>query len=245
MGHVIAAVAFIVTGLLFSLWEHSNPARKVVYRTTIWRDLGSAICGLVFDILAEILLPYTWVDDWRFSMFLGQWLDTTVPLWLRFVIFFLLSDLLYYGFHRLMHGPLWSTHKWHHYPRQLWWLSGMRASFPHVLFVGFPFFLFWLMNLPLGFILVYQIVLACLNNWMHVNVAAPWMRSLEWVVVTPRYHAIHHSISLAHRNKNLGGIFSFWDRLFGTYLDPSLSQHEALEFGINEEVSTLRLMIGL
>ena len=53
----------------------------------------------------------------------------------------------------------------------------------------------------------------------HLNVlrGARW---LERVFVTPRYHHIHHGADLGHCNLNLGNVFTFWDRPFGTGLDP-------------------------
>src|SRR5262249_50947844 len=58
-----------------------------------------------------------------------------------------------------------------------------------------------------------------LNHWMHGNVN--WgMRWMEWMVVTPRYHRIHHSQLPEHLNTSFGIIFSFWDRLFCTLRDP-------------------------
>jgi 4-hydroxyproline epimerase len=40
-----------------------------------------------------------------------------------------------------------------------------------------------------------------------------WLRHL---LVTPQSHRRHHSPRPEHRDRNFGGTFSFWDRLFGT-----------------------------
>jgi sterol desaturase/sphingolipid hydroxylase (fatty acid hydroxylase superfamily) len=43
---------------------------------------------------------------------------------------------------------------------------------------------------------------------------------------------------------NLATLFTVWDRLFGTYVDPDSVKGE-LSFGIGEEVPPLRLVLGV
>jgi sterol desaturase/sphingolipid hydroxylase (fatty acid hydroxylase superfamily) len=96
----------------------------------------------------------------------------------------------------------------------------------------------WWMELAIGAFSSFQ------NDWMHVNVT--WRSNwLEWFVVTPRYHHIHHSDDPAHYTANLAALFTFWDRLFGTYVDPDRVQGESLSFGIGEQVPLSRLFLGV
>jgi sterol desaturase/sphingolipid hydroxylase (fatty acid hydroxylase superfamily) len=82
-----------------------------------------------------------------------------------------------------------------------------------------------------------------LNDWMHMNVT--WRSNwLEWIMVTPRFHHIHHSDNMAYANANFGVTFSVWDRLFGTYRDPETVQ-QPLSFGIGEKVPLARLVAGV
>jgi sterol desaturase/sphingolipid hydroxylase (fatty acid hydroxylase superfamily) len=81
-------------------------------------------------------------------------------------------------------------------------------------------------------------------DWMHLNVS--WgARWLEWFFVTPRYHHIHHSSDPDHYKLNLGNNFTFWDRLFGTYLDPDRLETREIAFGIDETPNAVRLIAGL
>ena len=43
---------------------------------------------------------------------------------------------------------------------------------------------------------------------------------LGHVLVDNRHHFIHHSLDPAHYDRNFGGYFTLWDRLFGTYFHP-------------------------
>jgi sterol desaturase/sphingolipid hydroxylase (fatty acid hydroxylase superfamily) len=81
------------------------------------------------------------------------------------------------------------------------------------------------------------------NDWMHLNVrwGTKW---LEWIIVTPRYHHIHHSDRPEHYRGNVAALFPIWDRMFGTYVDPE-SAPRNLSFGIGEKVPALRLFAGI
>lgn len=54
----------------------------------------------------------------------------------------------------------------------------------------------------------------------------PWL-------VSPAMHNVHHSTAQIHRDKNLGFIFSIWDRIAGTYFLPE--KNLTLDFGIGQD----------
>jgi sterol desaturase/sphingolipid hydroxylase (fatty acid hydroxylase superfamily) len=76
-----------------------------------------------------------------------------------------------------------------------------------------------------------------------MNVTWP-SRWLEWILVTPRFHQVHHSDDPQHYVANLGDLLTVWDRLFGTYVDPASIRKE-LTFGIDSNPSTARLVLGV
>jgi hypothetical protein len=44
---------------------------------------------------------------------------------------------------------------------------------------------------------------------------------LEYIIVTPAHHRVHHAINPEYLDKNYGQIFIFWDRMFGTFQEES------------------------
>ena len=56
-------------------------------------------------------------------------------------------------------------------------------------------------------------------------------RHLRWVFITPDMHRVHHSLDTAEHNGNYGGLFSFWDRLFGNYVDAPALGHSNMVIG--------------
>jgi sterol desaturase/sphingolipid hydroxylase (fatty acid hydroxylase superfamily) len=71
------------------------------------------------------------------------------------------------------------------------------------------------------------------------------MAVVELVFTTPRFHAIHHSERPEHYCRNLGSFFTLWDRVFQTYVDPSLVETKGLRFGTGERLNPIRLAAGV
>jgi sterol desaturase/sphingolipid hydroxylase (fatty acid hydroxylase superfamily) len=239
--------SFFAVGALFTVWERLSPARPVRYRAELLRDFGAFATVFSYFLLVGMLIQFSLPD--LVPPDLVETVEATgllnLPVWARLVLFYLLWDFSLYWVHRLMHtAKLWPTHRWHHVPEQVWWFVGVRGSFPHIAMTYFPFLWFWILDLPTWLALVVSVDGVVRNAWMHVNVTGKWMRYAEWVFVTPRFHAIHHSDNPGHYRFNLGSMFTFWDHWFGTYVDPETVRTEELHFGIKEEVPAMRLAIG-
>lgn len=145
------------------------------------------------------------------------------PVALRWIEFIVLADFLGYFAHRFLHTWLgWRFHAIHHSPTSVNWLSGVRGTPIHYIVILSPTLLAnYLFMDGLGFWpLLWFIVFDMLNQqFCHSNVALPFAKQLEYVLVTPRMHFIHHHPVMKYTNSNYGLYFSVWDRLFGTYVD--------------------------
>ncbi len=169
-----------------------------------------------------------------------------LPLVVRIGLYLVVADLGHYWLHRLMHTRwLWRVHQWHHAPTHMSWSAGLRETFFDATIVNLAYVFAWPLLGSAGYrtqILLMALVVVK-NDWMHLNVR--WhLPRLEAIFVTPRYHHIHHSADPAHHQKNLGVLFSPWDRLFGTHFKPDEASRN-LRFGISEKVPALRLVLGL
>jgi sterol desaturase/sphingolipid hydroxylase (fatty acid hydroxylase superfamily) len=76
-----------------------------------------------------------------------------------------------------------------------------------------------LLGLNFAFLIVYKTVMFPVIIFHHSNVAfsEKWGRFLNYLFVMPNMHRVHHSEKMEETNSNYGSIFSFWDRLFGTF----------------------------
>ncbi len=227
--------------IFFWGWERLQPAREVPYRSVVWRDI---VAGAVFSFA---IVPVADIAD-RF-LAVRPVLPAAVlawPLAARFALYVVIADLGQYWVHRLLHTRyLWRVHKWHHSPTYLYWLAGIRGSLLQQIVYNLPFVLAGVLLdiAPWWMAAVIVTKSALQNDWMHLNVpfGSKW---IEWFVITPRYHHIHHSDDPRHYRNNLAALFPIWDRLFGTYVNPDEVPRN-LSFGIAEHVPAIRLAIGV
>ena len=57
-------------------------------------------------------------------------------------------------------------------------------------------------------------------------------------------HRTHHSQCQTETNSNYGGLFSFWDRLFGNYVDRHAFGHEGMAIGLREFTDERHIRFG-
>jgi sterol desaturase/sphingolipid hydroxylase (fatty acid hydroxylase superfamily) len=64
---------------------------------------------------------------------------------------------------------------------------------------------------------------------------------LEYFLVTPSHHKVHHGTNAIYLDKNFGGTFIIWDQLFGTY-QPEV-QTEPVNLGIANHQRTDNIVL--
>jgi sterol desaturase/sphingolipid hydroxylase (fatty acid hydroxylase superfamily) len=226
----------VLTGL-----EKRAPAHFVRYEDALPRDVLAALI-MMFGIIPATNFFNLWFS---YQPVLPQWI-LAWPLTIRLILYVVLADFGAYWVHRLVHTRhLWRAHKWHHYPTRMYWLAGARASCIEMIMQNLPYIAAGALLVVSPWWIYWALVLKATltNDFMHLNI---WWgnRWLEWIIVTPRYHHIHHSADPEHYNNNLAVLFPIWDHLFGTYLDPE-KVSKNLTFGIGESVPAVRLIIGV
>lgn len=137
--------------------------------------------------------------------------------WWMWVTAFILYDFCYYWKHRLGHemNIFWAAHVVHHSSEEYNLTTALRQSGSS--------FLSWIFYLPmavLGFEPIVLITVGSLNLiyqfWVHTR-HIPKLGWYEWVFVTPSNHRVHHAQNQIYIDRNYGGVFILWDRLFGSF----------------------------
>jgi len=83
-----------------------------------------------------------------------------------------------------------------------------------------------------------------INHWIAVRPHLPAALVALPLAVRVLCYLVHHSDRPEHYAAKLAALFTVWDRIFGTYVDPDTLQRE-LSFGIDEKVPLARLALGL
>ena len=233
------AVLFWLLGFSFALAEYVWPSRRIRRRAELgWNVLGYAWTALNFYVVAVLAALLFRIPP--------RGLLLNRPSYQRLLILLIVSDFTIYWSHRLRHTTVfWRIHRWHHSSQQLHWLSSVRTTLLDYLgIVVVVIIASWVMSLSPAELAVASGANIFANLWMHANVSFGngW---IERLIVTPRFHRVHHGSSEACFNRNFGSILSCWDHLFGTFADPDVLQ-EQYALGIpSTNREKVRMIIGI
>ena len=200
-----------------------------------WRDSIANVVMFAGSVLFGLVLTLQGVA-------VHQWLDghalvalPSHPV-LRWLVIFIAVDLAFYWAHRAMHRTnlWWAVHAVHHDSTDFNLLVAIRIGW-------FSVYLSWVFYLPLALVgisfeatLVARAVSALYQFPQHTR-WIPKLGWLEWIVVTPSHHRVHHGHDAAYLDRNFGGMLILWDRLFGTFAEERTAPRfrpDALMFGV-------------
>ncbi|ANA34599.1 sterol desaturase family protein [Ralstonia mannitolilytica] len=160
------------------------------------------------------------VEDW--------WPGVTSIAIVSFLVYLVLFDLLDYWYHRLSHKFhwWWSLHALHHSQQQMTLWSDDRNHIIDDVLRGAVFAIAALVIgvEPSQYVLLVAIS-QLLQSLQHANVRLHFGWLGERLLISPRFHRLHHAIGLGHEvpgkpgvlgGCNFGVLFPWWDMLFGT-----------------------------
>ena len=167
-------------------------------------------------IPAEVAVAY-WAQQRGFGL-LNQF---DLPGWADGVLTVVLLDYVLYVWHWLNHQIpfLWRFHNVHHTDLDLGVTTAFRFHFVEMLFSGL-FRVGGVLLIGAGpvAVLVYEVIFEASVAFHHSNWRLPYRleRVLNWFIVTPRMHGIHHSIVQRETNSNYSNLLNVWDRIHRT-----------------------------
>ncbi|CAN5407908.1 sterol desaturase family protein [soil metagenome] len=230
--------ALILAGGIAFFWllESGIPLFRFSYNK--WKHAGvnffftftTLVINLGFAIL--IVLSSDWCKNHHFGLL--QWIN--MPLWVEMIAGLLLLDLVgAYTIHLIQHKVkwMWKFHMVHHSDTYVDTTTANRHHPGESVFrAAFAIIAVWATGAPIWLVMLYQSISVILSQFNHANINMPeWLDiHLRYIIVTPNMHRIHHHYKRPETDTNYGNIFSFWDRLFGTYLITDLHQ---LKYGLD------------
>lgn len=216
---VIKSIAFVLALVLTLALQRLSPHRRVGgswrANTGLWA-VNAAVLGVVCAGCACA------VSDWAREGGMGLLNQAAVPAWVAIGTTLLGLDLVSYFWHRANHRLplLWRFHQAHHSDPDYSVTTALRFH-PGELLLALPLRLsaVALLGAPIVGVIVFEAIFAFANFWDHGNINLPLKleRILGRSFVTPALHRRHHSRESSLLNTNYGTVFSFWDRLFGSF----------------------------
>ena len=201
-------------------------------------SLTSGISNIVKDVLglSIAIVSYAWLVN-RIALFeIGM-------QWYVFVIAFVAKDFAGYWIHRMEHtiNVFWNRHIIHHSSEEFNLSCALRQSISEVFsFVGIFLLPAAIIGVPVEVIAIIAPIQLFAQFWYHTRLIGK-MGWLEYFIVTPSHHRVHHAINLEYIDKNYGQIFITWDKLFGTF-QPELKEVPPV-YGVKRPVKTWNPML--
>ncbi|NDP26721.1 MAG: sterol desaturase family protein [Flavobacterium sp.] len=210
---------------IFWLIENAFPLFNFSYKK--WQHAGINFFLTFTTILINFTLAFLLLktSNWTATNHFGilYWLPP-MELWLNTIIGLLLLDLIgAYLAHFIEHKVkfLWRFHLIHHTDTWVDTTSGNRHH-PGESVIRFVFTTLGivLVGSPMWMVFLYQTLSVVSTQFTHANIALPKKidNFLSYFIVSPNMHKVHHHYKLPYTDSNYGNIFSFWDRIFGTFL---------------------------
>ena len=210
---LIAIPVFFVSALLEALYGNWINDQKHNFMDTV-SSLTSGITNLLYDLLGLGIIIVSYSFLYEYLMIFK--IEETILLYL---IAFVCIDFASYCHHFLKHSIniFWNQHVIHHSSEEFNLACALRQSITNNLGIGI-FFLIpaALFGVPPKVIYILTPLHLFGQFWYHTRHIGK-LGFLEYIIVTPSQHRVHHAINPQYIDKNLGAIFCVWDRIFGTF----------------------------
>lgn len=222
----IERLAILVGGLLiFWAIEGAIPLFQLEYKKNKLRhaapNFGFTVLHLIIHTILAIFIVK--LSDWCLHSNFGlvYWLNAGIGG--SILIGVLALDFSSWLVHLIMHKSptLWRFHLIHHSDRKVDVTTGLRHHPGDSILRGIFFILLiFISGAPVYSVMIYQTLVILSTAFTHANISLPPKldQVLSYILVSPNMHKVHHHWKQPFTDSNYGAVFSFWDRLLGTFM---------------------------
>jgi len=239
MDYVILAIPFFLLAILVEV-VYGYAIKKNTYRLN--DSISSLFMGSLRSTSRVLGISvggyfFYWIEK---EYGLWRWDSSSAFTW---IFTFVVYDLLYYWFHRISHERqiFWASHVAHHQSEDYNLSTALRQT-------GTGFLITWVFYIPLFLIGIPSYIfisVASINLiyqfWVHTE-HIPKLGWYELFFVTPSNHRVHHAQNNEYLDKNYGGVFIIWDRLFGTFQEEI--RDKPCVYGIRSPINTFNPVVA-
>ncbi len=212
------ALSIAIPFFIFLIIIEAVAAYFMGHRINRPMDLISSLSsGMTFTLkqllgLSVVIISYSWMESW-----IGVF--NINPRWWVFLLAFIGLDFAGYWQHRFNHtfNILWNRHIIHHSSEEFNLSCALRQN------ISVIFQVYFFLYIPMAVIGIPTEVIATVapvhffaQFWYHTKLINK-MGFLEYIIVTPSHHRVHHAINDEYIDKNFAEIFIIWDKMFGTF----------------------------
>lgn len=214
---LLFSVPLILGAILLEIAvTHFRGIRGYSWRETLTNFYMAALNGSLDLLLRATVVMPVLLFCWHHRVI--EW-EKSWPYWLAL---FVIEDFAYYALHFVDHHCrlFWAMHVTHHSSVEFNLTTGFRSSvfqptyrtayFAPIALLGFE---------PLDILFMYAAT-QIYGSLIHTERIGK-LGWLEYILVTPSHHRVHHAVNPAYLDKNMGMCLILWDKLFGTFAPES------------------------
>lgn len=215
MNYVEVAIPFFILAMGVEYLFGRLVNRQTYRLNDTVNSLAVGVLSRLMDVL-RLGVSAVLLGSLAVSLGVPQWSMDAAWQWLAA---FIAYDFCYYWKHRFGHEwrIMWASHVAHHQSEEFNLSTALRQTGTD--YIGFVFYLpLYLVGIPAAAIITVGSLNLIYQFWVHTEHIRR-LGPLEWIFVTPSNHRVHHARNERYLDRNYGGVFILWDRLFGTFQD--------------------------
>lgn len=231
LNYLAFAVPLFTGFMMLEYYLSSKKERKANFH------IGEAIANInvgIAERLSDLFTTglfyffFTWLQK-NFALFDIQ---PDITTW---IVLFLATDFMWYWYHRFGHeiNLFWAVHVVHHQSDDYNFTVSARIT----VFQAIARCLFWSVLPLIGFsaemITMFLLIHGTYPFFTHTQLVGK-LGWLEYFLVTPSHHRVHHSSNPQYLDKNYGDVLIIWDKIFGTFAE----EKEKPVYGLTKSLSS-------
>ena len=210
----IAIPIFVSLILIEILYAKMTEQGYVIRSMDTLSSLCSGLTNVIRDVLGLtlIVVSYGYLVD-NFALFKIE------SSFIIYILAFIGIDFAGYWVHRINHSInyFWNHHIIHHSSEEFNLACALRQSISNFFSLTFVFLIpTAILGIPTEVVTFLAPIHLFAQYWYHTRLIGK-LGFLEYVIVTPSHHRVHHAINKEYLDKNLSQVFIIWDKVFGTF----------------------------
>lgn len=237
---LVYAFPFFILLIIIEYYVGVRSHKEIYEKHDFLTSIGLGILSILAELIPKILFFSIFLQIYQWDLF-GLNAIMTRNHWYAWIILLIIDDFSYYWFHRLNHEVriLWAGHVPHHSSQKYNFGTALRQGvgerfhkfffYLWIPFLGFdPLMIFMMMAINL----IYQ-------YWVHTEIIEKMPEWFEAIFNTPSHHRVHHSSQYQYLDRNHGGIFIIWDKIFNTF--SAEQSNLKIIYGLTHNIENLTL----
>lgn len=222
-------VVFLVVSCLLEMYFSYAHDKDLYEKRDTWNNVYLMILAFVINLSTKAATFFVLQFCYQFRLF------EIKNVWVYWIVLVLAQDLLYWCLHTSGHYVrfFWAMHVTHHSSTLFNLTTGFRSTVFEPLYRVFFYLPLAFMGFNAVDIILAYLVTQLYGNMVHTQTVKKLHPILEYILVTPSHHRVHHASNIRYLDKNMGMVLIIWDRIFGTFQE-ELPQEEII-YGLTHQ----------